>query len=1424
MESLNFHIGAVAEGVDTATQKAAAALRDLGTAYEQEQEKERESKKSTADMKRAREEETQATKKQREEISATKKARQEEAAALKKQQQAETEAARQAQQAQQTYNEGLTRTIAIAAGAAAMFRLIVSAIEAGITAYKDYEGAMQSLSGVADKTGTSMSRLEKATKELTADGLMTATDVSYAIKNLLMYGYTVDQTIDILDRLKDSAAYNRQANYSLGEAVKMTTEGIRMENSILSDAAGVTKNIAKMYEEYARSIGVASTALTQQQKAQGVYLGIMKETEVVQGNAAKYAEQFAGKQAELEATQRKLNIAYGETVTGGLSPYISMLNEGTGALTSFVENNRILVSILTTAGLGLAAAGITAGVAAIAIKVLGLESVAAAGGVSIFSAAMKGLTATFASAWAALGPVGWVILGITALVTVVSAVSVAMEDAKKRAEDLRKEVEALAEDNRGASALVEEYEQLSQKTVQTAEETQRMVDIRAELVKTYGFSVSAVDAEGRLLAGNLDIMKEQLETSKQLLITKLKDSQTNDKSGYNDALNRRASLLAEIDDIQKDIDNPSRVLDLDNNSAEDIAYYVGVWKNHLTDLYKQLEAGEGVASEAIANMIQTMVLEVEMNGQEIPDAVQQVIVDKINQALKFGLDYDAAKESGQKILDAYLAIDTSSAESAIAEVEALKAQIIAALLGTGASADTIKTVSDQIIEDLVGTEAQEKAYARAAELKQKIAEGMATETEMLEYDTLTAGILDSLRSAKTEISASFDSQSEGAQEAKKAIDKLSTSYSKSAKALREEAVAAEAAKMKLEDAASTLRSVASSYEQVSDAFKEVANMKAALNAIDAYASAADTSAEAAQNAADAKAYLAEQYGVEISAIDEMIPGIEDDIALKEALALADYAVGMQAALTAQAQISAMVSMGNITQEQADGMILALQNVINKMTELGNSSVTLGGTNGTAPVSIKPSASVPKSSSRSGGGGGGSDKNTALERELALIEHKKALDQMTTQEEIANLERVLATYAKTSAEKEDLIEKIYNLKKKKAEEDLEFQKSMDQLTLREEISMYGKMLEELKENTEARRDIEVKRYEAQKELARQEYNLKVYYGQLSLEQQAEELKKMISQYKEGTEARIDLEKELYEVQQSIKERDIDNLNNLIEATKEALEARYNEQRDAEDKRLRESSEAWQKWGDERVEAIQKQIDALDEQSEADDRAEEERKKRREIAMLEQAALYENDAYNRQKIEEQIAQKKTDLEKWLADNQRADLKKSMQDQADAISDKVDAEKEKVEKQIEANDAYYDNLTKEENLKNEAIKLLTQNSQDELVELLKSYAPEYDATGKTLGEKLYEGFISKVGPIGDFFDGLIDRFNGIKKTMESVAASGARNFFADKNAYQLDPVNARKIDQPTQFVLNFNSPVTSPTEMRREAERLVDLFAKL
>lgn len=133
-------------------------------------------------------------------------------------------------------------------------------------------------------------------------------------------------------------------------------------------------------------------------------------------------------------------------------------------------------------------------------------------------------------------------LGLTAVFTAITAIAGAEERARQKAEELRREISEINSNNIGASELISEYEALSNKTVKTAEDTERMRDIRANLVEQYGYSAEAVDGEGRLLAGNLDIMKEQLAVERERLLLKLEENEAATEKDFNETSDRKKTL------------------------------------------------------------------------------------------------------------------------------------------------------------------------------------------------------------------------------------------------------------------------------------------------------------------------------------------------------------------------------------------------------------------------------------------------------------------------------------------------------------------------------------------------------------------------------------------------------------------------------------------------------------------------------------------------------------------------------------------------------------------------------------------------------------------------------------------------------------------------------------------------------------------
>ena len=205
------------------------------------------------------------------------------------------------------------------------------------------QSAFTGLNSIVQGTGNSFSEAQKFINEYTADGLVSINETATAYKNLLSRGYDTSQIEDVLNRLKDSAAFGRQASYDLGEAVVTATEGLKNENSILVDNAGVTKNVAKMWDEYAKSIGTTANNLTQEQKIQAEYNGIMKETQFQVGDAAAYTKTFSGQIQQLKFNFNQMTAAIGKVVAPIAQLFIPIINTALNAITRFFEKLQVVI-------------------------------------------------------------------------------------------------------------------------------------------------------------------------------------------------------------------------------------------------------------------------------------------------------------------------------------------------------------------------------------------------------------------------------------------------------------------------------------------------------------------------------------------------------------------------------------------------------------------------------------------------------------------------------------------------------------------------------------------------------------------------------------------------------------------------------------------------------------------------------------------------------------------------------------------------------------------------------------------------------------------------------------------------------------------------------------------------------------------------
>ena len=214
------------------------------------------------------------------------------------------------------------------------------------SAARELSDAMVGLKSIMDSMGRSFSSAQSFIEEYTEDGLVPAANAVAAYKNLAMRGYDDSQIRKVMTALKDASAYGRAANLSMGDAVQSATEGLKNENSILVDNAGVTKNVAKMWEDYAKSIGTTAANLTQEQKIQAEVNGILEETKHQTGDAAKVAGTLSGQLQQTSFRLNELMVAVGNIINPILQAFLPAFNAAISVLTRFANTVAAVVGLV----------------------------------------------------------------------------------------------------------------------------------------------------------------------------------------------------------------------------------------------------------------------------------------------------------------------------------------------------------------------------------------------------------------------------------------------------------------------------------------------------------------------------------------------------------------------------------------------------------------------------------------------------------------------------------------------------------------------------------------------------------------------------------------------------------------------------------------------------------------------------------------------------------------------------------------------------------------------------------------------------------------------------------------------------------------------------------------------------------------------
>ena len=247
------------------------------------------------------------------------------------------------------HTEGLRRTIGALRNQILLFvfalRGLINIITSSVEASNQLEASLVGLEAVTQKTGASFYDANKFIKDFTETGLISVADTAAGLKNLLSAGFGMPEAINLMRTLGDAAAFNRQGTLEYGAAIVGATQGIKNQNSIMTDNAGITKNLNIMYKEFAVTLGKGAMSLNEMEKRQAIYQGFLKEGALFQGNMNILTTTYMGITQKLSQTIFKAKAAFGEMIKGGLKPIISEIEKVIKVMSDWIEVNRIMLRI-----------------------------------------------------------------------------------------------------------------------------------------------------------------------------------------------------------------------------------------------------------------------------------------------------------------------------------------------------------------------------------------------------------------------------------------------------------------------------------------------------------------------------------------------------------------------------------------------------------------------------------------------------------------------------------------------------------------------------------------------------------------------------------------------------------------------------------------------------------------------------------------------------------------------------------------------------------------------------------------------------------------------------------------------------------------------------------------------------------------------
>ena len=209
---------------------------------------------------------------------------------------------------------------------------IVQGLRKSISMSAEMEGVKRGFDNLAKSSGFSTAAFNKF--KVATDGTVSSLELMKQANNAMLLGITdsedqMAQMFDVAQRLGQSLGLDTV------QAVESLVTGLGRQSKLMLDNLGIMVDTNKAYEDYAESIGITASQLTDQQKKTAFVNAAMLEANSLVGNLGEEQLSTADKIAQMGTALGDLAITIGDKV----APFVSEL---AGSIAEMVEKLSML--------------------------------------------------------------------------------------------------------------------------------------------------------------------------------------------------------------------------------------------------------------------------------------------------------------------------------------------------------------------------------------------------------------------------------------------------------------------------------------------------------------------------------------------------------------------------------------------------------------------------------------------------------------------------------------------------------------------------------------------------------------------------------------------------------------------------------------------------------------------------------------------------------------------------------------------------------------------------------------------------------------------------------------------------------------------------------------------------------------------------